>query len=138
VVFAIVSAVFGALVGAVRPRASIIVEILVLPAADRRAQARQAPAAARPIDRAFWVVVSRVWWRWADALAIVKPATVIGWHRRGFARFWAWKSRLVGRRPLAPEVVALIERMARENPLWSRRSPSDHDSRLHARFSWAD
>jgi hypothetical protein len=36
----------------------------------------------RPIDRAFWIVVSRAWSRWVDVLAIVKPATVIGWHRR--------------------------------------------------------
>jgi hypothetical protein len=91
------------------------------PAAARRAQARQAQTPLRPIDRAFCVVVSRVWSRWADAPAIVKPATVVGWHRRGFARFWAWKSGRVGRPPLAPEVVALIVRMARENPLWSRR-----------------
>jgi hypothetical protein len=46
---------------------------------------------------------------------------VIGWHRRGFARVWAWKSRPIGRLPLAPEPVSLIEQMARENPLWSRR-----------------
>jgi putative transposase len=51
----------------------------------------------------------------------VKPATVIAWHRRGFARFWAWKSRPLGRPPLESDVVALIERMAHDNPLWSRR-----------------
>ena len=53
----------------------------------------------RPIDRAFWVVVSRLWGRWADAPAIAKPSTVITWHRRGFARYWTWKSRRVGRPP---------------------------------------
>jgi transposase InsO family protein len=46
---------------------------------------------------------------------------VIAWHRRGFARFWTWKSRRVGRPPHAPEVIALIVQMAGENPLWSRR-----------------
>jgi hypothetical protein len=51
----------------------------------------------------------------------VKPATVIGWHRRGFARFWAWESRPLGRPPLESDVVALIERMVHDNPLWSRR-----------------
>jgi putative transposase len=83
-----------------------------------------------PIDRAFWVIVSRLWSRWADALAIVKPATVIGWHRRGFARFWAWKSKRVGRPPVSPEVVALIVRMARENPLWSRRRTANELAKL--------
>jgi transposase InsO family protein len=75
----------------------------------------------RPIDRAFWVLVSRVWSRWADVLVIVRPETVVGWHRRGFAWFWAWKSRRLGRPPLTAELVLLIEQMARENPLWSRR-----------------
>jgi putative transposase len=120
-VLAIVSALLGALIAALRPRASLVLEILVLRqqlAVLKRARPRPP---LRPIDRAFWVVVSHVWSRWADALAIVKPATVIGWHCRGFARFWAWKSRRVGRPPLAPDVVALIVQMARENPLWSRR-----------------
>jgi putative transposase len=54
-------------------------------------------------------------------LAIVKPATVIAWHRRGFARFWAYKSRPRGRPPLSAEVIELVERMTRENPTWSRR-----------------
>jgi hypothetical protein len=75
----------------------------------------------RPIDRAFWVTVARAWSRWTECLAIVDPATVIAWHRRGFARWWAWRSRPVGRPPLAPELVSLIEQMSRENPLWSRR-----------------
>jgi putative transposase len=105
----------------VRPRASLVVEILVLRqqlAVFKRDRPRPP---LRPIDRGFWVVVSLAWSRWADALAIVKPATVIAWHRRGFARFWAWKSRRIGRPPLAPEIAELIVRMAGENPLWSRR-----------------
>jgi hypothetical protein len=36
-----------------------------------------------PVDRAFWVVLSRVWSRWTEVLALVKPETVIRWHRRG-------------------------------------------------------
>jgi hypothetical protein len=46
---------------------------------------------------------------------------VIAWHRRGFAKFWAYKSRRAGRPPLTGEVVALISRMSQENPTWSRR-----------------
>ena len=118
---ALLEAVIGALLAAVRSRASLVVENLVLRqqlAILRRATPRPR---LRPIDRAFWVVVCRIWSRWADSLAIVQPATVIAWHRRGFARFWAWKSQRVGRPTLAPELVRLIERMSRENPLWSRR-----------------
>jgi hypothetical protein len=51
----------------------------------------------------------------------VRPETVVGWHRQGFARFWTWKSKRVGRPPLKPEFVELIVRMAIENPTWSRR-----------------
>ena len=76
----------------------------------------------RPIDRAFWAILSQAWSRWANVLTIiVKPATVIGWHRRGFARVWTMKSKHLGRPPISAELIALIERMVAENPLWSRR-----------------
>ena len=42
----------------------------------------------RMADRLFWVVLSRLWSGWRDILVIVKPETVIGWHRKGFRRFW--------------------------------------------------
>jgi putative transposase len=44
-----------------------------------------------PADRYLWVVLSRVWKNWQSALAIVRPETVIAWHRRGFRLFWTWK-----------------------------------------------
>jgi transposase InsO family protein len=69
-------------------------------------------------DRGLWVLLSRTWVHWSDALIIVKPATVIGWHRAGFRWYWAWRSRAKGGRPaLDPEVRALIRRMATAN-LW--------------------
>jgi hypothetical protein len=89
---ALVEAVIGALVAAFRPRASLVAENLAL----RQQLATLTRDGARhrlgPIDRAFWVVLSRIWSRWADVLAIAKPATVINWHRRRFARFWAHKA----------------------------------------------
>ena len=126
----ILEVALGALLAALRPRASLVAENLLLRqqlAILRRTHPRPR---LRPIDRAFWVVISRIWSRWADTLAIVQPATVIGWHRREFARFWAWKSRPVGRPPLAPELVSLVEQMARENPLWSRRRVASELSKL--------
>ena len=70
------------------------------------------------VDRGLWVLLSRRWARWSDALIIVKPATVIKWHRAGFRRYWAWRSRPKGGRPaIDPEVRALIKRMASAN-LW--------------------
>jgi transposase InsO family protein len=50
---------------------------------------------------------------------IVKPATVIAWHRRGFRLFWRWKSRRrLGRPPVSLEVRRLIRTIAEANPLW--------------------
>ena len=71
-------------------------------------------------DRLFWVVLSRLWSGWRDILVIVKPETVIGWHRKGFRRFWTRKSRRgkPGRPPVSSEFRGLIRRMSRENPLW--------------------
>jgi len=47
----------------------------------------------KPQERAFWVALSTIWQDWRSPLAFVKPATVIGWHRRGFRRYWRWRSR---------------------------------------------
>ena len=70
-------------------------------------------------DRLFWTGLRRLWPRWVDALIIVKPETVIGWHRAGFRRYWRWRSRPRGGRPqVAAETQALIRRLAAENPDW--------------------
>jgi transposase InsO family protein len=63
---------------------------------------------------------------WRSALTIVKPETVIAWHRAGFRLFWTWKVRCgkPGRPVISPEVRALIRKMCRENPSWGApRSP---------------
>ena len=72
-----------------------------------------------PADRLFWAFLSRVWDDWRSALDIVKPATVIAWHRKGFRLFWTWKIRhgRAGRPAVAGEVRDLIRKMSRENPL---------------------
>ena len=85
-------AIYRAAFAALRPRANLVQENLV-PRQQLEALRRATPhPRRRPIDRAFWVIASRLWGRRADALAIVKPSTVVTWHRRGFARYWAWKS----------------------------------------------
>src|SRR5215471_18954572 len=50
------------------------------------------------LDRLFWTVLRATWSRWKDALIIVKPETVVGWHRAGFRLYWRWKSRTRGGR----------------------------------------
>jgi putative transposase len=70
-------------------------------------------------DRLFWVLLKRYWDGWESRLILVKPETVVRWHHQGFKAFWRWKSRRRPGRPLlAPEVIALIKRMAGENPTW--------------------
>jgi hypothetical protein len=121
IVPALLRAVFGAFFAAFRPKASLVLENLALRHQLAVLQRAAPRPKLRPVDRAFWVLLSGGWSRWTDVLAIVKPATVVGWHGRGFAWFWARKSRPIGRPALADEIVALIRRMAAENPLWSRR-----------------
>jgi putative transposase len=74
-------------------------------------------------DRIFWLWLARLWAGWRDSLLIVRPATVLAWHRKGFQLYWRWKSRRrsVGRPPLDFGIRSLIRRMARENPTWGRR-----------------
>jgi putative transposase len=71
-------------------------------------------------DRLFWIWLSRTWSGWRGALIIVKPATVVGWHRKGFRLYWTRLSqRRVGGRPaVSQEIRALIRQMADANPLW--------------------
>jgi hypothetical protein len=70
-------------------------------------------------DRLLWVWLSSVWTPWRSALMIVKPDTVIAWHRRAFRLWWTWKSRHhLGRPSVPPEVRTLIRTMSQANPLW--------------------
>jgi len=71
-------------------------------------------------DRWFWVVLHRLWRRWSEVLVLVKPETVVRWHRAGFRLYWNWLSRRGRRgrpRPDA-ELRALVRRLATENPTW--------------------
>ena len=69
--------------------------------------------------RLFWVLLSRLWKDWRNALVIVKPETVVSWHRKGFKLFWKFKSRNKGGRPrISRELIDLIRRMAKENKTW--------------------
>ena len=74
----------------------------------------------RKRDRVFWVWLSQLWADWRSCLVIVKPDTVIRWHREGFRLYWRWKSRKrrLGRPRIDAEIRRLIRRMSRENPLW--------------------
>jgi transposase InsO family protein len=82
---------------------------------------RQAPARLhlRGIDRAIMAGLVGFWPDLAQAVQVVKPDTILRWHRMGFRAYWRWKSRkLAGRPKIDRDVRALIRRMCQENPLW--------------------
>lgn len=103
-----------------RGRAALQLELIALrhQLATLKRSSRQ--PSLRPTDRLLWVFLSQLLPNWREMLVIVKPETVIGWHRKGFRFYWMWKSRQCrGGRPAIPrDVRALISRMSRENPLW--------------------
>ena len=74
----------------------------------------------RKADRLFWLLLSKTWKDWRRALIIVRPETVVSWHRKGFRLFWTWisKRKHSGRRAVSPEIRALIRKMSAANPLW--------------------
>src|SRR5580700_525714 len=70
-------------------------------------------------DRLLWVVLYRFWSGWRRCLQMVKPDTVLRWHRRAFAWHWTSKShRLPGKPEVAANIRDLIRRMSQANPLW--------------------
>jgi putative transposase len=70
-------------------------------------------------DRLFWTGLRWAWPAWKSALVIVRPSTVVAWHRRGFAWYWTRRSRRRGGRPqIGTDVRRLVREMAVSNPLW--------------------
>ena len=101
------------------PRAMIAAENLALRQQLAVLQVSAKHPRLRKRDRIFWVWLSRIWSGWRSCLMIVKPETVIAWHRQGFRLYWRWKSRTKPGRPKTKaEIRQLIRRMARENPTW--------------------
>ena len=70
-------------------------------------------------DRVIFAGLSRLFPHARDALAVVRPETVIRWHRAGFRAYWRWRSRPRRGRPTVPvEIRQLIRDMSLANPLW--------------------
>jgi len=104
---------------AVRTRRELALENLALRQQLAVWKARQPRPRLTEMDRIFWVFLSSLWTSWRHSLQVVRPETVIGWHRQGFRRYWAWKSRRRSGRPMiGTELRDLIWRMSRANPLW--------------------
>ena len=87
-------------------------------------------------DRALLVWMMRIWPTLLDVSQVVKPETILRWHRSGFEAFWRWKSRNRAGRPKVDRGLRdLIRRMAGENPLWG--APRIHGELLMLGFEIA-
>ena len=112
--------IWCAIVGLFRPWAALQVEILVL-RHQLNVLRRRSPGrvAVSNIDRLVFTGLYRLVPPVLDALKILKPETVIRWHRAGFRSYWRWKSRPLGGRPRTPaDIRQLIRGMSVANPLW--------------------
>src|ERR1700736_1139837 len=116
---ALLSAVGSLLSFRVRSRASLELELVAL-----RHQVtvlrRQRPGQPRlfSTDRLLWVWLYRVWPQVLNTMVLVKPATVVQWHRKGFRMYWRWRSVRPGRPKMSSEIRDLIRQMSHTNSLW--------------------
>jgi hypothetical protein len=112
--------IFGTVSDLLRSRATLEAEIVVLRQQInvlRRASPRRLRFGS--IDRLILGGVCRLFPKMYDTLAIVRPDTVIRWHRAGFRLYWRWKSRRRCGRPTVPlEIRRLIREVSIANPLW--------------------
>ena len=107
------------LVLCLRPAPALAAENLFLRKQLAQYQERQVkPRRANDATRMALIWLSR-FFDWRRVLVIVKPVTLIRWHRQGFRLFWRWKSQ-PGRPPLPRDLQAIIRRMALENPTWGQ------------------
>ena len=126
---------FGFFARFFRSRASLVLENLVLRQQLAVLKRRRPRHTLGIFDKLFWVVVSRFWSGWKQALVVVTPETVARWHRAGFRMYWKWISRVraqAGRRQTPKEVRRLIFQMVRENPTWG--APRIHGELLMLGF----
>src|SRR5271167_98454 len=110
--------IFSVLARRFRSRATLELENLAL-RHQLRVLRRQRPG--RPwlfaVDRLLWIWLYRLWPGCLEAMVLVKPATVVQWHRQGFRLFWRWRSKS-GRPSIDREIRDLIRQMSSANPLW--------------------
>ena len=131
----ILSALVSLLSFRVRSRASLELEVIALrhQVAVLRRQ-RSGRLRLFCADRLLWVWLYRICSRALHAMVLVKPATVVQWHRRGFRLYWRWRSRSrqIGRPKTSAEIRQLIRQMSMANPLWG--APRIHGELLKLRI----
>jgi hypothetical protein len=115
----LVRLVLATLVSTIRSRQRLVVENLLLRQQLQVALCSRHDPRLRARDKLLWLLVRRLHRNWRRHLLLIRPETVLGWHRRGWRLFWRWRScRALGRPRLNSEVRELIATMRRENPHW--------------------
>jgi hypothetical protein len=113
------------LAAAVQPKALLIADNLCLRQQLVVLQRRKPRPRLEDVDRRFWILACRWFSGWQTSLLVVRPETVLRWHRQGWRTYWRRRSRRTtgrpGRRPIAVELRTLIRRMTTENRLWGQR-----------------
>jgi putative transposase len=136
IMLGVILTVFRSLGSSFQPRSQLLLENLAL----RHQLLVMRRTAGRPqfrkTDRLLWICFRALWAAWEKALAIVRPQTVIAWHRAGFRLYWRWKSRRrEGRPSIDRELIRLIRRMWEANPTWGSPRIRDELAKLGLRFS---
>ncbi len=86
-IWAVVRALFANRADLVAENLALRQQLIVLHRKTRRPRLKTK-------DSVFWLWLARSWDGWRESLIVVKPATVVRWHRQGFKYYWAWKSSI--------------------------------------------
>lgn len=134
--FHLISILLRALVSGFQSRQGLVLENLTLRHQLMVLQRTAGKPKLREGDRFLWVLLQSCWLDWQRALVLVRPRTVLSWHRRAFRWFWRWKSQIrTGRPALNQELAALIRQMWSANSTWGSKRIQAELAKLGIRVS---
>ncbi len=120
----------------VRSRAQLLAENALLRQQLLVPRRRVKRPVVTPTDRTLLVLLAGRVRAWRQALLLVRPETLLRWHRAGFRSFWRWQSRPgPGRPPLPAETIALLRRLATANPRWGAERSRGERGKLGIRVA---
>ena len=116
-------------------RADLLMEIVILKQQVAVLKKQNPRLKLSQFDRIFRAWLRGLWDKWREALIVVKPETVISWHRKGFRLYWKYRSKnrkSKGKSSIAKQLIRLIRQIATENPTWG--APRLHGELLKLGF----